>query len=446
MMTLGTALPRTVACTFTILYVVSLMIGGHAEAKAPGATYCFYKTCHRVKSLSETRALIGQPHTLPTSFYDSCKSDPYNPCGLTSSGEVFRPNDADNAASPIYPDGTTLLVWAPSTQQAAVLRVNNAGPYWGDRKLDVSRAAAEKLGFKGRGVADLKVQVLSSPSKMEATYRYKRNYQPVLGHIGRFASLDAAALAVNAIQRSSPLLAQGEEAVLLAILRPSLKAWPVVGQTMKQLAIAKSKSMPWPVLTNVVMKAKPPVGIGKTVAIAWPVIRAAPRQIAVRTASPAKAVTLAVVAQKTARLPRRALTWSQQVAQAKQRRLDTTAVSSTAKPLSAGTKVALSRVRPSRGLALALRAEEAAAKAKLISKNAKIRASRQAAPNGKRPAGKAVDARKRVVKVSFAEPNVGNAVARQAITGRSLTLPSQYAPTGTESKPQKPAPIQRLIV
>lgn len=79
-------------------------------AKTPGETYCYYGTCHRVKSIAETEALVGFAETLPASFYDSCKKDKLNPCGLTSSGEAFNPDAPDNAASPIYPDGTTLLV------------------------------------------------------------------------------------------------------------------------------------------------------------------------------------------------------------------------------------------------------------------------------------------------------------------------------------------------
>lgn len=163
-----------------------------ADAKTPGSTYCYYGTCHRVKTLSEMQDLIGTQSTMMASFYDGCKVDRYNPCGLTSSGEMFHPDRADNAASPIYPDGTKLLVWAPDTKEAAVLRVNNAGPYWGSRTLDVSRAAAERLGFKDRGVGRLDVRVLSAPGRKESTYKHERTYDPVPGALGQFDSLDEA--------------------------------------------------------------------------------------------------------------------------------------------------------------------------------------------------------------------------------------------------------------
>lgn len=166
--------------------------GAAVEAKTPGKSYCFYGKCHRVKTLAETEALIGKDETIQASHYDSCKRDRYNPCGLTSSGEVFRESEPDNAASPIYPDGTTVLAWAPATGASVVLRINNAGPYWGNRRLDVSIKAAEVLGFKGQGVATLKVRVIDAPTQEEATYKRNRTYPKVPGYIGTFASLDEA--------------------------------------------------------------------------------------------------------------------------------------------------------------------------------------------------------------------------------------------------------------
>jgi rare lipoprotein A len=180
-----------------------------SDAKTPGKTYCFYKKCHRVKSLSETRELVGQDITIAASHYNDCRFDRYNPCGLTSSGEKFHPDRADNAASPIYPDGTILLVWHKSTRDAAVIRINNAGPYWGNRKLDVSIATAEQLGFRGRGVTTLETRVIKAPDEQEAQYSRNRRYHPVPGYIGKHESIEAAeraavaAMAVSAIAAST---------------------------------------------------------------------------------------------------------------------------------------------------------------------------------------------------------------------------------------------------
>ncbi|MGQ0456846.1 MAG: septal ring lytic transglycosylase RlpA family protein [Hyphomicrobium sp.] len=179
-----------------------------AEAKTPGKTYCFHGVCHRVSTITEMVALVGHDQVLKTSFYDDCKRDRHNPCGLTSSGETFRPLDPDNAASPIYPNGTVLLLRNPQNGATAVVRINNAGPYWGKRKLDVSRGVAESLGFKARGVADLEVRVVSAPTLAEARYKKNRRYDGVPGPIGQYASLDRAqggmmmAMALNAMSGS----------------------------------------------------------------------------------------------------------------------------------------------------------------------------------------------------------------------------------------------------
>ena len=170
----------------------SLGLTTKAEAKTPGKTYCFNRICHRVKTLSETRREIGINRVVQASHYDDCRRDRFNPCGLTSSGERFRANAADNAASPVYPDGTRLMVRNPSNGKTLVVRINNAGPYHGRRLLDLSRAAAVKLGFAHRGVARLQVRVLSAPTRREARYSRNRRYAPVPGYVGRFQSMTAA--------------------------------------------------------------------------------------------------------------------------------------------------------------------------------------------------------------------------------------------------------------
>ncbi len=174
------------------LSIVSFTFPSAASAKTPGSEYCFHGTCHRVKTLEETRRLIGVTTTLKASFYDDPKNDRYNPSNITSSGEYFRSDRPDNAASPVYPDGTKLMVWHPASRKALMIRVNNAGPYWGDRKLDLSRAAAETFGFRNAGVATVQVRVVEAPSKAEATYKKGRTYPSVKGYMGQFASLDAA--------------------------------------------------------------------------------------------------------------------------------------------------------------------------------------------------------------------------------------------------------------
>lgn len=187
----------------------TMVVATPVEAKVPGKTYCYKRVCHRVHTLSEMVRLVGRSEKLTSSHYDDCRRDRYNPCGLTSSGEKFRADAPDNAASPIYPNGTVLLLRNPKNGLSAVVRINNSGPYWGNRKLDVSRATAQGLGFRKQGVAKLEVRVVSVPTRKEARYKKNRRYDPVPGLIGRYASLDQAqggvmvAMALDALSGSA---------------------------------------------------------------------------------------------------------------------------------------------------------------------------------------------------------------------------------------------------
>ena len=184
------SLPGLLGAAATLILSVTAV--PTADAKSPGSRYCFHGYCHRVGTLAQTDTLVGWRGYVVASYYDSCHLDRLNPCGLTSSGAVFRSDLPDNAASPLLPDGTVILAYNPATIDASVLRITNAGPYSGERKLDVSRAAADKLGFRKQGVAGLVISVLQTPTKAEANYARRRVYPSVPGYLGKFATVDIA--------------------------------------------------------------------------------------------------------------------------------------------------------------------------------------------------------------------------------------------------------------
>jgi len=179
------------------LWAATVATSSEAGAKTPGKTYCFVGKCHRVMTLEETRRAVGQTKSVMSSHYGPAGQDRFNPSNVTSSGEYYRAGAADNAASPNLPNGTVILAWNPATKQSVVLRINNAGPYWGNRTLDVSRGAAQRLGFAGKGVASLRIKVLRAPSPSEASYQRGRRYAAVPGPIGAHASIEQAAAAAS---------------------------------------------------------------------------------------------------------------------------------------------------------------------------------------------------------------------------------------------------------
>ena len=80
----------------------------------------------------------------------------------TASGEPHEPN-ALTAASRSLPLGTTAKVTNTEIGRSLTVEVNDRGPYVKNRILDVSRRAAERLGFKHDGLARVAVQPLASP-------------------------------------------------------------------------------------------------------------------------------------------------------------------------------------------------------------------------------------------------------------------------------------------
>jgi rare lipoprotein A len=80
----------------------------------------------------------------------------------TASGERFDPH-ALTMAHRSLPLGTIVLVINDDNGRSVALRVNDRGPYCGDRVADVSRAASRELGFQQIGIADATIEVLSVP-------------------------------------------------------------------------------------------------------------------------------------------------------------------------------------------------------------------------------------------------------------------------------------------
>ncbi len=85
----------------------------------------------------------------------------------TASGETFDMN-ALTAASPDLPLGTKVEVTNLRNNRSLIVRVNDRGPFITGRFLDLSRAAAERLGFLNAGLAQVQIRVLDRANRFEA--------------------------------------------------------------------------------------------------------------------------------------------------------------------------------------------------------------------------------------------------------------------------------------
>ena len=76
---------------------------------------------------------------------------------LTANGEVYDMTSL-SAAHPTLPMPCYARVTNLSNGKSLIVRVNDRGPYHGNRLMDVSSRAAELLEFKGNGVARVRVE------------------------------------------------------------------------------------------------------------------------------------------------------------------------------------------------------------------------------------------------------------------------------------------------
>lgn len=81
----------------------------------------------------------------------------------TASGELFD-KDKLTAAHRKLPLGATVRVTNLKNRQSAMLRINDRGPGIGSRVMNVSWAAAKRLGFVDAGLARVEIDALTYPN------------------------------------------------------------------------------------------------------------------------------------------------------------------------------------------------------------------------------------------------------------------------------------------
>ncbi len=109
---------------------------------------------------------------------------------LTSSGEPFDMFQL-TAAHRSLPIPTYVRVTNLDNSRTTIVRVNDRGPFHDDRIIDLSYAAAVKLGFEDRGTARVRVEVLERAprfvlqagafSELSAADRLKENLARLTG-------------------------------------------------------------------------------------------------------------------------------------------------------------------------------------------------------------------------------------------------------------------------
>jgi len=83
----------------------------------------------------------------------------------TASGERMS-SGVLAAAHRTLPFGTHVKVENLGNKRAVVVRINDRGPFVRGRVIDLTRAAAEELGFIGHGVTQVKLTVVDGQGRL----------------------------------------------------------------------------------------------------------------------------------------------------------------------------------------------------------------------------------------------------------------------------------------
>jgi rare lipoprotein A len=99
---------------------------------------------------------FGQTQTGKASFYaDKFEGSP------TASGEKYKHSKL-TAAHKSLPFGTKVKVTNLANNESVEVVINDRGPYVDSRIIDLSKSAAEKLGFINQGLAEVRVEVIDA--------------------------------------------------------------------------------------------------------------------------------------------------------------------------------------------------------------------------------------------------------------------------------------------
>jgi len=104
----------------------------------------------------------------------------------TANGEIFDPAQL-TAAHRTLPFGTVLDITNRKTQQTVRVRVNDRGPFIGGRIIDLSYAAAQKIGLIEPGVGEVDIALVrmgsgerEPPAPFEATIAEAPQVMPIV--------------------------------------------------------------------------------------------------------------------------------------------------------------------------------------------------------------------------------------------------------------------------
>ena len=129
---------------------------------------------------------VGEPYQVGGRWYNPREQPDYDRIGVaswygsdfhgrhTSNGEVFDMH-ALTAAHPTLPLPSYAYVTNLSNNRTVLVRVNDRGPYVGDRMIDLSKESARSLGLLSGGTGKVRVRY-AGPAPLDGNDRRERQF------------------------------------------------------------------------------------------------------------------------------------------------------------------------------------------------------------------------------------------------------------------------------
>lgn len=158
----------------TLCGAVTFMLGGCAETQL--AFHTAKKIGSTTKKAPQPRYKVGDPYPIKGVYYYPAVNYRYEETGVaswygkkfhgraTANGEIYDMNQL-TAAHRTLPLPSIVRVINLENGRAIRVRVNDRGPFARGRIIDLSRRAAQLLGFRYKGTARVRVEILANESR-----------------------------------------------------------------------------------------------------------------------------------------------------------------------------------------------------------------------------------------------------------------------------------------
>ena len=130
---------------------------------------------------------VGNPYKINGKWYYPAIDYDYNEVGIaswygpgfhgkkTANGEVFDQNKISAAHRTLPMPSIVKVTNLDNGKVLENIRINDRGPFAGNRIIDLSKKAAQELDFVNSGVARVRVEIMENESRIYASQNSKKN-------------------------------------------------------------------------------------------------------------------------------------------------------------------------------------------------------------------------------------------------------------------------------